>query len=113
MRPAIDVGPAMTAKIMKGNGEVVHRSIYRGFKEYKWTNQACIFLRKELDSNIKDRFGPDVSPDNFPDVNLEDTPLYEMCEDETTDAEGGLEGNTEDDEEPAMDTGFEIKVPMP
>ena len=28
--PAIDVGPAMTAKILKSNGEVIHRSTYRG-----------------------------------------------------------------------------------
>ena len=30
--PAIDVGTAMTANIMKGNGEVVHRSTYHGLK---------------------------------------------------------------------------------
>ena len=27
--PALDLGPAMTAKIMKENGEVVHRSTYK------------------------------------------------------------------------------------
>ena len=27
--PALDFGPAMTAKIMKENGEVVHRSTYK------------------------------------------------------------------------------------
>ena len=30
---AIDVGPEMTAKIMKANGEVVHRLKYHGLKE--------------------------------------------------------------------------------
>ena len=38
--PEIDVGTAMTANIMKGNGEVVHRSTHRGIKEDEWTNQA-------------------------------------------------------------------------
>ena len=28
--PSIDVGPALTAKILKQNGEIVHRSTYRG-----------------------------------------------------------------------------------
>ena len=28
MGPSIDVGPAMTAKILKSNGEVVHRPTY-------------------------------------------------------------------------------------
>ena len=40
-------------------------------------------------------FGPDVSPDNFPDVNLEDTPLYKIYKDDTTDVEGGFSFNTE------------------
>ena len=30
--PAIDVGTEMTAKIIKRNGEVLHRSTYRGLK---------------------------------------------------------------------------------
>ena len=57
-----------------------------------------------MDSNIKDRFGPDVSPDNFTDIILEDTPLYEMYEYDTTDVEVGLAGNTKYDEDPAMST---------
>ena len=69
--------------------------------------------RKEFDSNTKDRFGPDISPDDFPDVNLEDTPLNEMYEEFTTDVKGGLSGNTEDDEDPAMDTRLDHEVPTP
>ena len=63
--PAIDVGPAMTSKIMKGNGEVVHWSTYCGLKEVEWTNQAHISLRNGFASNIKDRLGPNVSPYDF------------------------------------------------
>ena len=66
--PVIDVGPEMTANIMKVNGEVVHWSTYRGIKEDKWKNQAHISLRKDFDSKFKDRFKPDVSPDDFPDT---------------------------------------------
>ena len=67
--PEIDVGPKITAKIMRVNGEVLHQSTYRGLKEEEWTNQSRIQLRKESDSNIKDRYGPDISPGNFPDIN--------------------------------------------
>ena len=77
------------------------------------TNKAHTLLRKDFDSNIREIFGIDLSPDDFPDVNLEDTPLYEMYEDDTTDVEGGLTNNTEDDEDPAMDTGLYRKVPTP
>ena len=31
--PAIDVGPAMTAKILKSNGEVIFRSTYRALTD--------------------------------------------------------------------------------
>ena len=80
MVPVTYVGPEMTTNIMKGNGEVFHWSTYRGLKEDKWTNQAHILLRKEFDKKIKHRFGRDIYPDNFPEVNLEDTPLYDMYE---------------------------------
>ena len=36
--PAIYVGPSMTSKIMKGDGEVVHQSTYHGLKEDMWIN---------------------------------------------------------------------------
>ena len=109
--PAIDVGPAMTTNTMKGNGEVLHWSTYRGLKEEETTNQSHILSRKDFDSNIKDRFGTDISPDNFPDINLEDTPFYEMYEDDTTDVRDGLTDNNEYDEEPVIATGLDREVP--
>ena len=36
-----------------------------------------------------------------------------MYEDDTMDAEGGLAGNTEDDEDPVMSTGLDCEVPTP
>ena len=42
-------------------------------------------------------FGPEISPDGFPDINLKDTPLYEMYEDNTTDVKGVLAGKNKDD----------------
>ena len=34
--PSIDIGPAMTAKILKANGQVVHRSTYRSLTDQEW-----------------------------------------------------------------------------
>ena len=112
LKPEINFGPAMTANIMKGNYEVVNQSTYPGLKEYECTNQAHISLKKDFDSNIKDRFGPDILPDAFPDVNLEDTPLYEIYEDDTTYVEVFFPGNNEYNEDPVMATGLDRKVPM-
>ena len=62
---AIDVGPEMTAKIMKGNGEIVKQSTYRGSKEEEKSNQDNISLRKEFYNSIRDKLGPYISPDKF------------------------------------------------
>ena len=40
---------------------------------------------KEFNYSIRDIFGPNILPDDFPDVNLEDTPLYYMYKEDTTD----------------------------
>ena len=111
--PAIDDGPAMTSNIMKSNGEVVHQSTYGGLKEDKKSNQSHTSLRKKFDNSIRENLGLEILPDVFPYVNLEDTPLYEMYEDDTTYAEGGLADNTEDEEDPLMATGFDREVPTP
>ena len=79
---------------MKGNSEVVNWSTYHGLKEDEKSNQYHIFSRKEFDNSIRDKLGPDISPDNFTDVNLEYTPLYEMYEDNITDSECGLADKT-------------------
>ena len=59
------------------------------------------------------KFGPDISPDDFPRVNLEDTPLYDICEDDTTDVEGGFSGKTKYDEDPDMATLLDRELPTP
>ena len=70
-------------------------------------------MRKEFYSNIKDSFGPEVSPDSFTDIDLEDIPLYPIHEDDTTYVEDGLTGNTEDDEYRVMATVLDHEVPKP
>ena len=61
----------MTAKVMKENGEVVHHLTYRGIKEGEKSNQVHISLRKDFDNSIREIFGPEISPNEFPDVSLE------------------------------------------
>ena len=56
----------------------MHRSTYRGLKEDEKSNQSHISSRKEFNSTIREIFGPEISLDEYPDVNLENTPLYDM-----------------------------------
>ncbi len=75
--PAIDVGPALTAKILKANGEIVYQSTYRALTDAERTNAAHVSRRVEFDHNIQDKFGPETSPDDFPDLDIPDTPEHE------------------------------------
>ena len=66
----------MTAKILKANGQVVYRSTYRGLTEKEVNNAAHIAQREEFDAGIAEKWGADCTPEDFPDVALEDTPHY-------------------------------------
>ena len=58
LAPEIDVGLEMTYKIIKANCKVVYRSTYCGLKKYEKSNQAHIYLRKELYNSTRDRYDP-------------------------------------------------------
>ena len=75
---AIDVGPAMTAKILKANGQVVYRSTYRGPMEKEVTSMVHIAQRDEFDASIAEKWGADCTPEDFTDMALEDTPHYDQ-----------------------------------
>jgi len=70
--PAIDVGPALTAKILKANGEVVYPWTYRALTVAEQTYVAHVLRHVEFDHNIQDKFGPETSPDDFPDLDIPD-----------------------------------------
>jgi hypothetical protein len=72
--PAIDVGPALTAKILKANGEVVYRLTYHALTDVEQANAAHVCRRIEFDLNILDKFGPETTPDDFLDLDIPDTP---------------------------------------
>ena len=56
----------------------MHISTYSGLKEDEKSNLSHTSFRKEFDNSIRKIFGPDISPDDFPDINLEGTPVYDM-----------------------------------
>ena len=50
--PSIDVGPAMTAKILTENGQVLHRSNILTFNSRQVSRQKCIRCLRMLESMI-------------------------------------------------------------
>ena len=73
---AIDAGPAMTAKFLKANRQVIYRVTYWGLSEKKVTDKVQVAQRDEFNASIAQKWGPDCTPEDFPDVALEDTPHY-------------------------------------
>ena len=76
--PAIDVGPALTAKILKSNGEVVFRSTYRSLNAKEENDE--VEIRRAFDKEIEEKLGPRAVARDFDDMNMEETPVFEKYE---------------------------------
>ena len=74
--PAIDISPSLTAKILNINEEVVHRSTYWSLTTQELNDEE--YLRHDFDKNTKDKLGPKAMVNNFDDMNMEETPTFEM-----------------------------------
>jgi hypothetical protein len=133
--PAINVSPALTAKILKTSGQVVYRSTYRQLTVAELENAAHVSMRTKFDLSILDRFGAETALDDFLDLDIPDTPKhnhfgdvdFEGQDDEwvkrwhafTAMEEGSANGvdvgsaNGVDDEEPVPSLGIDVSLPTP
>ncbi len=73
--PSTDIGPAMTAKILKQNGQYVHRSTFRGLTEDEIQDPDEAKARELYDKEIEKRLGPSAKPEDFEDMAEEDIEL--------------------------------------
>ena len=123
--PGIDVGPALTAKILKANEEVVYRSTYHALTDVERANAAHVCRQIKFDLNILDKFGPETTPDDFPDLDIPDTPelnpfndvdyagwVYEWVKRWRAFTGNGLTGDA-DNEMPSPSLGVDVKLPTP
>jgi hypothetical protein len=65
--PSTDIGPAMTAKILKSNGEYVHRTTVRALTEDELQDSDEAKERALFDVEIERRLGPSAKPEDFED----------------------------------------------
>lgn len=87
--PAVDIGPAMTAKILKSNGQVVYRSTYRALTQDEMDDPSSISLRKIFDEEITVKIGgPPIHSDLLSLDNDTATPEYEVYCDEVEGTQG-------------------------
>ena len=69
----------MTAKILKSNGQYVHRTTLRGLTDKEVRDDGEIKLRKIFDEEIDRRLGPKAKKEDFEqdDIELSHPELYE------------------------------------
>ena len=63
--PAIDVGPHLTGKFLKYNGQEAYGSTYRKLTEEEWISADDINERDRFDDNIRKVLGPEATGDDF------------------------------------------------
>ena len=78
--PAVDVGSALTYKILKSNGQVVPRSTIRNLTHEELTNPDHIAMTKNFDDNIIQKIDVPATENDFDKYYL--TPIYEYYDDD-------------------------------
>ena len=85
--PAMDVGPAMTAKILMPNGNTVYRSTYRGLTSEEFDDPVYIRRMKAFDTQVAEALGPSTDIGDlvteFEDPDIQ-TPTYLPYRDKET-----------------------------
>jgi hypothetical protein len=117
--PAIDIGPAMTRKILKETGKVVYRSTVRSLTPDELADEAMKLKRKEFTEKVNSALGDGFKYEDFMnDPELEDlgTPTYPTYAD---DNDGESPQAVEADDEPESDAdtydqyvGATVALPM-
>ena len=82
--PAVDVGSALTYKILKSNGQVVPLLTIRNLTIDELTNPDHISMTKDFDDNIIQKIGAPATENDFDKDYL--TPTYEYYDDDHLDA---------------------------
>ena len=63
--PSIGIGHALTANILRNNGQQVHRSTYRALKPDELVKPYKIKARDKFETAIGEKLGPAVSAEYF------------------------------------------------
>lgn len=80
--PSIDIGPAMSAKILKSNGEIVHRSTFRELTQEELESEEGKVARRLFDEQIALKLGQPSTEEDFEDVPDTETPRFNLYEDD-------------------------------
>ena len=83
--PAIDIGPAMTAKILQSNGQVIYTSSYRHLNDHEHTSPDEIGKRTLFDKLIKTKLGGPLTESKIKEIDPRAvTPTYDPTDPDYT-----------------------------
>ena len=83
--PAVDIGPAMTCKILKANGQIIYTSTYRALTDDEMANPDEAKARHAFDSAVSDKLGAAMSKQDLSSDDIDaDTPTFVPYEDDVT-----------------------------
>ena len=80
--PSIDIGPAMTRKVLKANGQVLHRSTVRPLTPDEWESPDEKKAHQEFDVSVHRVLGDSYSWEDFKDDPEMETPSMDPYEDD-------------------------------
>ena len=98
--PAIDVGTAMTHKVLLPNGDYLCRQSVCAWTPAEEANESMLAARKDFMKRVYDSLGPACQPGDFDEEDL--TPDFEYYADESED---GFEGTPDETLPPTPEAG--------
>ena len=102
--PAIDIGPAMTRKVLKSNDQVVYRSTVRSLTPDKLADETMKKKREEFTDKVNKALGDGFKYEDFatnPELVDLDTPTFPAY---ANDNNGEMPPIPDADDEPDADT---------
>ncbi|KAI2500399.1 Reverse transcriptase (RNA-dependent DNA polymerase) [Fragilaria crotonensis] len=100
--PAVDIGPAMTRKVLKSNGQVVYRSTVRSLTPDELADETVKRNRNEFTEKVNAILGDGFKYEDFandPELEHLDTPIYPSYADDD-DGESPLAIDADDKPDP-------------
>ena len=117
--PAIDIGPAMTRKVLKANGKIVYRSTVRSLTPVELADETSKRKRYEFTEKINATLGDSFKYEDFindPELESFDTPIHERYADDV-DGDSVPVEDVDDEIDVDVDThdqyvGAEVTLPL-
>jgi hypothetical protein len=118
--PAIDIGPAMTRKVLKANGKVVYRSTVRSLNPDELADETMKRKRKEFTDKVNSALGDGFKYEDFvndPELEHLGTPVYQSYADDDGDEFPQMAEDVDEPLEPDADTydqyvGASVSLPI-